>query len=50
MHAYGAGHPSVGAACLAVASVQNILEHCEDTRTWLVKALWYMFENCARKK
>jgi tetratricopeptide (TPR) repeat protein len=38
---HGAGHPSVGTACLAVASVQNILEDYEDTRTWLMKALRY---------
>ena len=39
---HGSGHPSVGTACLAVASVQNILEDYEDTRTWLMKALRYM--------
>ena len=39
---HGGGHPSVGTACLAVASVQNILEDYEDTRSWLMKALRYM--------
>jgi hypothetical protein len=39
---HGPGHPSVGTACLAVASVQNILEDYEDTRDWLVRALRYM--------
>lgn len=39
---HGPGHPSVGTACLAVASVQNILEDFEDTRTWLMKALKLM--------
>jgi hypothetical protein len=36
---HGAYHPSVGAACLAVASVQNIIENYENSREWLVRAL-----------
>ena len=39
---HGSMHPSVGTACLAVASVQNILEDYEDTRDWLMRALRYM--------
>lgn len=36
---HGSLHPCVGAACLAVASVQNIVENYEDSREWLVRAL-----------
>jgi len=39
---HGSQHPAVGTACLAVASVQNILEDHEDTRDWLMRALRYM--------
>lgn len=39
---HGSLHPAVGTACLAVASVQNILEDYDDTRDWLMRALRYM--------
>jgi hypothetical protein len=36
---HGQIHPSIGAACLAVASVQNIVCNYEDAREWLIRAL-----------
>jgi hypothetical protein len=36
---HGAIHPAVATACLAVASVQNIIEDHDDTREWLMRAL-----------
>jgi len=36
---HGQIHPSIGAACLAVASVQNIINNYEDAREWLIRAL-----------
>jgi len=39
---HGQFHPCVGAACLAVASVQNVSGQLEEARDWLVKALRVM--------
>lgn len=36
---HGVSHPAVATGCLAVASVQNILEGYEESREWLVRAL-----------
>lgn len=36
---HGPFHPTVGAACLAVASVHNIEEKYEEAREWLVRSL-----------
>jgi len=36
---HGTIHPAVATACLAVASVQNIIEDHDDTREWLMRAL-----------
>lgn len=36
---HGALHPIVGTACLAVASVQNLLKDFESTREWLLRAI-----------
>mmetsp|Transcript_36274 Transcript_36274/g.36947 ORF Transcript_36274/g.36947 Transcript_36274/m.36947 type:complete len:310 (+) Transcript_36274:2-931(+) len=39
---HGELHACVGAACLAVASVQNVSGELDDARDWLVKALYIM--------
>eukprot|EP01041_Mallomonas_annulata_P007315 gene7315-14913_t len=39
---HGAVHPCVGAACLAIASVQNVSGDLIEARDWLVKALRVM--------
>lgn len=44
--AHGPVHPVTGTACLAVASVQNLLKDFESTREWLLRAI-RVFEKCS---
>jgi hypothetical protein len=39
---HGSFHPITATACMAIASVQNILKDYESTREWLVKAIRIM--------
>lgn len=39
---HGPHHPSVGASCLSIASVQNLAQDFSDTRVWLLNAMRYM--------
>lgn len=39
---HGPFHPITATACMAIASVQNILKDYENTREWLVKAIRIM--------
>ena len=36
---HGFHHPAFAAACIAMASVRNIIGDHEETRTWLSKSL-----------
>jgi hypothetical protein len=38
-NAHGVNHPLTGAACLAIASVQNLRHDLDDTRNWLLKTI-----------